>query len=238
MPTTTTTTSTTTTSTTTTTQPTNQIASGISYLGCYSDCHGPSFRDLPYQITDSSTNTPLQCALACAQAGYLYAGTQYSNQCWCGSSVPPTQSSGCDYVCPGDSSQMCGGNCHNSVTFTGACPNVVQGSSLTLDAGSSVGTFAQYYVGDKYTENVNNPGTSGSSLSVNIESNFCDDAAIHRCADYAATFNGYQSLDLHYFASSNTWQCVAYSGTNNGPTAASYFDQFNADVSKGYGYSI
>lgn len=139
-------------------------------------------------------------------------------------------------ACSGDPSQMCGGNCHNSVTFTGACPNVVAGSSLTLDTGS---TFTQTYVGDKYTENVNNPGTSGSSsASVNIENNFCDDAAIHRCAEYAGTFKGYQSLDLHYFASSNEWQCVTYGGTNNGPAAASYFDQYNADVSKGYGYSI
>src|SRR5690349_17726056 len=51
-------------------------------LGCFRDSDN---RDLPYLAAfGEPTNTTESCVRACASAGYAYAGTQYSDECWCG----------------------------------------------------------------------------------------------------------------------------------------------------------
>lgn len=54
-------------------------------------------------------------------AGYQYAGTQYSSECWCGNSyglygVKPTNE--CNMPCAGNEGEMCGGANRNSVYTT------------------------------------------------------------------------------------------------------------------------
>ena len=48
--------------------------------------------------------------------GYTYAGLQDGSQCFCGNSgYSRYGQTGCDYQCPGNSYQFCGGSFHNSV---------------------------------------------------------------------------------------------------------------------------
>ncbi|KIY48189.1 hypothetical protein FISHEDRAFT_7532, partial [Fistulina hepatica ATCC 64428] len=57
--------------------------------------------------------TPAICISACAKKGYTYAGVEDGYQCFCGSSYnggTPASGTGCTTVCPGDSSQTCGGS--------------------------------------------------------------------------------------------------------------------------------
>jgi len=71
------------------------------------------------------------CSSECRNRGFLYAGTQYSNYCFCGNQygrsglapVPP----GCDTPCSGNAGEMCGGAWANSVYWTGVTAPPAQG---------------------------------------------------------------------------------------------------------------
>lgn len=115
---TTTSTSTTTTSTSTSTTSTvsaTSLPSGIVPYGCFVDS---SSRVLPVNVYSNASNTPALCARACRQAGYVYAGTEWHDECWCGNIAPSTvaNSSDCSTACDGDATQECGGGYRLSVT--------------------------------------------------------------------------------------------------------------------------
>jgi hypothetical protein len=84
------------------------------YISCYND--GP-VRDLVHFGGVFSVNNHDQCGQRCSELGYLYAGTQNSEECWCGNRYgrhgPNT--GGCRMTCRGTSSEMCGGPYENSV---------------------------------------------------------------------------------------------------------------------------
>ncbi|KKY27503.1 putative wsc domain-containing protein [Phaeomoniella chlamydospora] len=83
------------------------------YLGCYLD-NDPTGRLLPYLAYDDSTNENGECQTACYAKGYIFAGTEYQTQCWCGNTAPSatyndTTGTMCTFACAGDGSQACGG---------------------------------------------------------------------------------------------------------------------------------
>ncbi|KAK8872836.1 glyoxal oxidase [Apiospora arundinis] len=83
---------------------------GWTSLGCYSEGNGG--RTLGYQANTAGNNSALTCTAACKTAGYKYAGTEYSDQCFCGNSfqnggAPAT--TGCGMVCTGNQTEICGG---------------------------------------------------------------------------------------------------------------------------------
>ncbi len=90
----------------------------VSYLGCYIDLGNPVVRDLPYL---AATNLPLNsktvCMRLCTEAGYQYAGTQFSKECYCGNSYGSygADPNGCNMPCAGNTGEMCGGGSRNSV---------------------------------------------------------------------------------------------------------------------------
>merc|ERR1712061_877358 len=57
--------------------------------------------------------SPVQCGKICKHQGFLFAGVQYGQQCWCGNDAPPKDKivdmAECDFRCSGDSTQRCGG---------------------------------------------------------------------------------------------------------------------------------
>ena len=59
-------------------------------------------------------NKPEVCIQACRDRGYSLAGVQNIKECYCGSSSPPVSAilgdSECNYPCPGDGTQRCGGH--------------------------------------------------------------------------------------------------------------------------------
>jgi hypothetical protein len=88
------------------------------YLGCFADS---MTRDLPYQAYDSHGNTVEDCIAACTYHGYLYAGTQYYTQCFCGDSFGGQGTAmQCNTYCNGNPSETCGGIYANSVYRTTA----------------------------------------------------------------------------------------------------------------------
>ena len=72
-----------------------------SSLGCFTD--SPD-RDSPYLAYQNGSNSTESCISACKSAGYAYAGTQYSSQCFCGNSYGGQgTSNNCNMACSGNS---------------------------------------------------------------------------------------------------------------------------------------
>ncbi|XP_039755431.1 xylosyltransferase oxt [Pararge aegeria] len=92
------------------------------HLGCYLD--EKKLRLLSsYYGNYANVNSPTFCLDICVQAGFPYAGVQYSSECFCGELAPPSSSKTsdglCDMNCPGDPSQKCGGYFTMNVYETG-----------------------------------------------------------------------------------------------------------------------
>jgi hypothetical protein len=104
--------------------PVFEISFVSSYLGCYID-DSVGGRDLPYlagQLAGQGSifNGQRSCIHLCLIAGYQFAGTQYSDECWCGNSYGRygVDLNGCNMPCVGNAVEMCGGPIRNSVYTT------------------------------------------------------------------------------------------------------------------------
>ncbi|KAJ9667507.1 hypothetical protein H2201_002376 [Coniosporium apollinis] len=93
--------------------PTNPDGSArYQYLGCYQD----QPRLLPKAIYPAGQQENGRCQNACMAAGYVFAGTEYHTECWCGNTPPPgsrfypESEKRCTFSCSSDSSQACGGD--------------------------------------------------------------------------------------------------------------------------------
>ena len=132
---TTTSTSTTTTSTpanTNTARPyTDMTANGFAFIGCAPEERrandGPG-RVLAAAVYAEDAMTNAKCMAYCAGRGFLYAGTEWSRECWCANSYAPTRQpattlaslAACNYPCSGAASEKCGGDAWLSLYR--ACP--------------------------------------------------------------------------------------------------------------------
>ncbi|KAM3070359.1 hypothetical protein ACMFMG_010190 [Clarireedia jacksonii] len=83
-------------------------------MGCWSDL-GPHGRTLAWkqdQIPNANMTTEA-CLSACKQGGYAFAGTEYSQECYCGvvlgNGTAKVDDSNCAMTCNGNTSEFCGG---------------------------------------------------------------------------------------------------------------------------------
>lgn len=92
------------------------------YLGCFRDQQDERLLN-GYLAVHKSNNTPRKCLQVCLQSGFVYAGTQYSNECFCGHNTPPSSAklpdNSCNMKCSGDPSLTCGGYYTMAVYETG-----------------------------------------------------------------------------------------------------------------------
>ena len=69
-------------------------------------------RTLSFQVGVTG-NTGDVCTAACLNAGYSFAGTEYSAECWCGNTIGGTgalaAAADCNMPCTGDDTESCGG---------------------------------------------------------------------------------------------------------------------------------
>ncbi|KAL8652676.1 MAG: hypothetical protein Q9226_004173 [Calogaya cf. arnoldii] len=83
----------------------------FTYLGCYTEA--TTGRALSRLIKADNTMTADMCLGLCYQ--YQYAGIEYGRECWCGDTLASTSTNAtaetqCNKVCPGNTSQLCGGS--------------------------------------------------------------------------------------------------------------------------------
>ncbi|KAK5070639.1 hypothetical protein LTR64_000314 [Lithohypha guttulata] len=92
---------------------TSTLPPNWTYRGCITDAINPRTlpKLAPYTL-DNKQVTSTSCVSYCSKAGYVYAGTEYGGECWCGNDAPITaklDESKCGTPCKGDLTQKCGG---------------------------------------------------------------------------------------------------------------------------------
>ncbi|KAI8806319.1 beta-1,3 exoglucanase precursor-like protein [Cladochytrium replicatum] len=89
-----------------------KVPSGSRYIGCFVDSR--TNRRLPsYVLQTDTAMTPPKCTAECKRLGLRYAGLEYGQECWCGSTISYVASglvatSQCSMACKGDTTALCG----------------------------------------------------------------------------------------------------------------------------------
>ncbi|XP_035695724.1 WSC domain-containing protein 2-like [Branchiostoma floridae] len=92
------------------------------YKGCYVDNRNRVF---PHSPTSSNSMTTAICKAHCKRNGYAYAGTEYAQQCFCGTAAQfarlpaPRRASECNKKCKGNKKEICGGTWRISIYWIG-----------------------------------------------------------------------------------------------------------------------
>ncbi|KAL8794079.1 MAG: hypothetical protein Q9195_003379 [Heterodermia aff. obscurata] len=146
------------------------------YAGCWKE-NNPG-RQLKVQLWGKNpNNTNGDCINACADKGYIYAATQYVDECWCGNTIPNQQANEteCNYLCSGDETQTCGGNGYfHDGSYLSLFSNPNASASIAPGPGV-VKSVGDYNYAGCYTE-----GSSGRALSA--KSLATPDMTIENCA--------------------------------------------------------
>ena len=184
-------------STTTSSVPSSTSAAAAAFytVGCYQDFY-PNARTLNGPSTSSDNMTPSQCQAFCSQQGYQLSGTEYSRECYCGSSItqcaPALAQSSCSNTCSGDSSQTCGGSnaieiyaprgvtptvsgCATSSSSSSASSSTVattatSASSAATPLYSALGCYQDYYPNGR---TLNGASTSSDNMTPAVCQQFC-----------------------------------------------------------------
>lgn len=150
------------------TDPTVATVPGFAYKGCRAEPHED--RALPDMRYEQDDMTPETCTSLCSTGGFLYAGLQWSRECWCSSTIKGghwVADSECDMLCAGDKDSFCGAHKLNTVYG----PDNV--ASAVIDGWSNVGCAV-----DSVSARVLGARqTSASDMTAATCANFCSDFA-------------------------------------------------------------
>lgn len=86
---------------------------GYKALGCYNDSAGTRTLSNTQYLNTPNGMTIEVCTAACATAGYIFAGVEYGDECYCDSSLrnyaAPATDGRCSMSCQGNANETCGG---------------------------------------------------------------------------------------------------------------------------------
>ena len=109
------------------------------YQGCLQDKMDRVFK---WQVILTDTNSATECLTRCQKFGYLAAGLQYGEECYCGDPGDVTiagsdfiDESLCNINCPGNMSAICGGALTSSTYFWTGEPYTLWTYPDGVDAG-------------------------------------------------------------------------------------------------------
>ncbi|KAM0253586.1 hypothetical protein ACHAQJ_007214 [Trichoderma viride] len=104
------------------------VVGNWTYQGCYAD-NINQVHTFFWQNIFADTMTPEQCLNQCAEYGYMAAGLEYGQECYCGdpeniktagsTKMPETD---CNVPCPGNASAICGGGSRLTTYFYTGTP--------------------------------------------------------------------------------------------------------------------
>lgn len=113
------------------------------YQGCATSFGGQWNKPLPWKLVNSTGNSPEWCLSKCQAYGYMAAGMEYGEECYCGDvdhmvekgSVPAPETD-CNTPCPGNATAICGqGNRLTWYKYTEGDPLYVFNYPQGSDAG-------------------------------------------------------------------------------------------------------
>ncbi|KAL8832686.1 MAG: hypothetical protein Q9170_004784 [Blastenia crenularia] len=173
------------------------------YVGCYKE-NDPG-RQLKVQIYGNDPDmTNDKCITGCAAQGYALAASEYTNECWCGKTIPKTlgNETDCNYVCTGNSTQTCGGNGYfHDHSFMSLFNNGKALPPLPDIPPAVLPTYGAYNYSGCYTE-----GNGGRALAGKQTAS--DDMNVAYCANFCA---GYQYFGIEYSS-----ECFCGTSISNG----------------------
>ncbi|KIY03560.1 uncharacterized protein Z520_00251 [Fonsecaea multimorphosa CBS 102226] len=152
------------------------------YGGCYME-NNPG-RQLQTNIYSGANNTNEQCISLCSAAGYIFAGTQYTQECWCGYNRPKTvvDDANCNFGCTGNVNEICGGNgIDGAESYISLFGDITRWNGNSTDAPGpyvNPGTLGYNSLGC-YTE-----GSNSRALSVQPNSNNTVVSCLQACQGY------------------------------------------------------
>ncbi|OAP63261.1 hypothetical protein AYL99_02488 [Fonsecaea erecta] len=152
------------------------------YGGCFME-NNPG-RQLQVNIYSGPNNTNEQCISMCSAAGYIFAGTQYTQECWCGYNRPKTvvDDANCNFGCTGNVNEICGGNGINGAgSFISLFGDITRWDGNSTNAPGpyvNPGTLGYNSLGC-YTE-----GTNSRALSVQPNANNTVNSCLQACQGY------------------------------------------------------
>ena len=88
---------------------------GMELILQFVELSGQCFKDVPARYLNGAQykNTPNmtveKCIRLCLKDGFVYAGVEYSTQCFCGDTAPTITARNCNMECAGNKKQVCGG---------------------------------------------------------------------------------------------------------------------------------
>ena len=198
--------------------PTNSSNDPVyTYLGCYKD-NNPG-RLLPNQEYVGNKNENGYCQDLCQNSTggpYIFEGTEYNIECYCGNTPPPNKysvdESFCTFSCAGDANQVCGGQGgYLSVYYDSSRYNPADGSTTPgtgTGTGPTTGPVTVKSVGPYsyfgcYSDN--NPGRALNGL---IPAAPASGTTIENCASRCASFS--------YFGTEYSGECYCGNTINAG----------------------
>ncbi|KAK1757402.1 WSC domain-containing protein [Echria macrotheca] len=178
------------------------------YVGCFRDAPA---RNLEREVNGGSpsrlqNNTNGNCMDICAMGGYVFAGTEYRQECWCGNSIGNGAAAFrdeklglCGLACTGDGGEQCGGEGgylslyadqgrFDIVGFLDSVKGSTGSTTPTTTAGSATPTGSTGpaelwgYLGC-YRDNVDSRRTLSS------KTNSSDGMTLEACAAFCSGFN-------------------------------------------------
>ncbi|KAH6679413.1 WSC domain-containing protein [Halenospora varia] len=173
------------------------------YQGCYTDIGD---RTLTGTMYASGTNmTDEYCIGYCTQEGYIYAGTEYSSECYCGNKIASAAtvapSTDCSMGCSANTTEVCGGPNRVSVFWNGQSPPP---GPQTNPGALEFGFFGCY------TE-----GNGGRALTHGMAVNGGGDAMTVALCVQACKNSGYSMAGVEYAS-----ECYCGNALENNPVTA------------------
>ncbi|KAI9051067.1 hypothetical protein LZ554_005175 [Drepanopeziza brunnea f. sp. 'monogermtubi'] len=137
------------------------------YLGCFKEAKNAP-RLFPNEpLNPSQSNNNGICQAACLTAGpYAFTGTEFYTECWCGDTPPPLAyvdptDTLCNYACPGDQNDRCGGNDYISVFYDPT--KYIKGTDPSLYGPQTPAQVGNYNYQGCYSEGTNGRALAGLS---------------------------------------------------------------------------
>lgn len=188
--------------------PTNSTGDAVyTYLGCYID-NAPGGRLIQNQQYADNENDNGRCQTACAGKKYIFSGTEFQTECYCGNKPLPASykvdETRCSFACSGDATQDCGGaGGYLSVYYDAT--QYTPGSDATTPTGGphTVNVTGNYNFIGCYSE-----GTAGRALSGKAPATPEDGTTIESCMK---SCQGYQ-----YFGTEFSNECYCGNTINAG----------------------
>ncbi|KAI8806739.1 WSC domain-containing protein [Cladochytrium replicatum] len=166
--------------------------SPFKYYGCYSDGVIPYHRALEKSgFVDTTAMTIELCTTYCSSKGFILAGLEYGQECWCGNKIEfhngPIDESKCGMSCVGFDEKKCGGSNAISVWSSNGAPVITHPVPQTTGLPDHC-----KYVGC-HEDNIQDRALSeGASYNGLMTPEVCAKACIAKGFKFAGVEYGYQ----------------------------------------------